>query len=285
MNLISFDSSGSKPIGGKKSLKIIIGVGMIAGVIALGSTLAASINLNGGGAVEFGQGVVQTTACDSDITVTPYSKYVNRTLTGFDPQSVLDRIDFSGVDLSLPGWNYQTNGWTSQEDQDTHPGQYVNDNGSWTNTCSGKKFIIKIYSKKDQFTNLTVDGNLDSPLALNQYLTPSGNELTNRAMLISAISGGDYFDDCYAQAVDLVNNEQWNYEYCYNNNWITYGNGNHSNRDNVTLHFVVNDNPDRSNGSRYFNSLSDYELIMGAPAAAIDSITIESLDNIPNNFN
>ncbi len=40
--------------------------------------MAASINLNGGSPVEFGQGVAQTAACDSDgITLTPASKFIN----------------------------------------------------------------------------------------------------------------------------------------------------------------------------------------------------------------
>ena len=43
----------------KKSLTNLIGIGVLAGIVALGSTLAASINLNNGGPVEFGQGVTQ----------------------------------------------------------------------------------------------------------------------------------------------------------------------------------------------------------------------------------
>ena len=285
MTFLSFDNLEPKPKQSKKSMKIVLGSGALVGVIAIGSTLAASINLNAGAPVEFGQGVAQTVACDDQIIVTPYSKFVNRDLIDFSSQSVLDRIDFSGVDLSKPGWNYQTDDWASQEDQNAHPGQYVNDNGTWTNTCSEKQFIIKIYTNKSQFVNLTVDGNINSPVALNQYLTPSGNELLNRAMLISAASGDQKFQNCYAEAVDLENNEHWNYDYCYDNNWVTYETGSHSGRDNATLHFVVTDNPDYSDGYRYFNTVSDYQLIMGAPASAVDSITIESLDDIPSHFN
>ena len=76
--MLNFDSSGPMPKGEKKSLKIFLGIGALVGSIALGSTLAASINLNGGGPVEFGQGVTQTVACDSDgITLTPYSTFSN----------------------------------------------------------------------------------------------------------------------------------------------------------------------------------------------------------------
>ena len=49
----------------------------LSSVLALGSTLASNISLNGGGNVEFGQGVAQTTACDDQIILTPYSSFVN----------------------------------------------------------------------------------------------------------------------------------------------------------------------------------------------------------------
>lgn len=46
-------------------------------LLLLGSTFAANINLNNNKAVEFGQGVVQTTACDEEVTITPYASFVN----------------------------------------------------------------------------------------------------------------------------------------------------------------------------------------------------------------
>jgi hypothetical protein len=77
MSLLNFDNSESTPSRSKKPLKLIIGVGALVGVIALGSTLAASINLNSGAPVEFGQGVSMATSCDNDITVTPQQSYSN----------------------------------------------------------------------------------------------------------------------------------------------------------------------------------------------------------------
>jgi len=77
MSLLDFESSGPGPKAGKKSLKLMLGIGALAGVVTLSSTLAASINLNGGDDVEFGQGVVMTTACDPDVIVTPYSTFIN----------------------------------------------------------------------------------------------------------------------------------------------------------------------------------------------------------------
>jgi hypothetical protein len=53
-----------------------LGIGALAAVVAVASTLAANININSG-PVEFGQGVAQTTACDDSITVTPRTQFLN----------------------------------------------------------------------------------------------------------------------------------------------------------------------------------------------------------------
>jgi hypothetical protein len=269
----------------KKSKQVIFGVLAIVGVVGIGTTLAANINLNGGQNVEFGQGVTQTLACDNQITITPRSKFLNRTLNGFAPQDVLDEIEISGLDLSDPGYNYQIGDYVSQEDQDAHPGQYIDYDGNWKKTCHNKKFIIQLYTKQSAYVDFTVDGNINSPLAINQRLVPSGVQLANRSMLISAYSGQNNFNDCYAQAVNLQDNTGWNYNICYENNYITHNSGIHSSRDNETLHYVVTDNPSTSNGQRYFNDINDYNLYVGVPSMAVDSIVIQSRSNIPNDFN
>ena len=77
MSLFNFQSSNPKPRGKNKSLKIVFGISALAAVMALSSTLAASINLNSGAPVEFGQGIAQTTACDDSVILTPQSTFVN----------------------------------------------------------------------------------------------------------------------------------------------------------------------------------------------------------------
>jgi len=89
--LSNFAPSNLGPKSARNRIKVAIGIGALAGVIALGSTLAASINLNSGTPVEFGQGIVQVTACDSNIVVVPISKFVNG-----NPGDFL----FSGIRLS-----------------------------------------------------------------------------------------------------------------------------------------------------------------------------------------
>jgi hypothetical protein len=80
----------------------------------IGSTLAANISLNNGGAVEFGQGVAQTATCDQDgFQITPFNRY-NNTLGKF----VLDHIDITGLNLTPVGTN------ESDSEKTAHPGTY-----------------------------------------------------------------------------------------------------------------------------------------------------------------
>jgi hypothetical protein len=122
MSLLNFDRKDKQPPRDRKSLKLVLGVGALVGVIALGSTLAASINLNGGGPVEFGQGVAQTTACDSQIIVTPYSSFDN----SYGVQEfVLSSIEISDI----------------------------------ANACAPKRFQINIYGNSDN--PLNSDGKIE----------------------------------------------------------------------------------------------------------------------------
>jgi alpha-tubulin suppressor-like RCC1 family protein len=142
MSLLNFEPSGYSRSGSRKPLKSILGIGALVGTIALGSTLAASINLNGGGPVEFGQGIVQTTTCDDQITLTPYSTF-NSSLNEF----ALTSLRLAGVD------------GTSQED--------ALDQG-----CAGVNFTIKAYTQSGELTatyqvSLDENGNfyaLNSPI-------------------------------------------------------------------------------------------------------------------------
>jgi hypothetical protein len=111
MSFLNFDSPDLEPRGIKKSLKVIVGIGVITGALAIGSTLAANINLNSGAPIEFGQGFVTTTACDDQITITPFSTFINQAGAG---SHKLTSVKISGIDSS-------------------------------SNKCSGKTFTIKAY--------------------------------------------------------------------------------------------------------------------------------------------
>jgi hypothetical protein len=100
MTLLNFETTNPTQKGGKKGLKIVLGMGALVGTIALGSTLAASVNLNSGSPVEFGQGVAQTTACDGNVVITPYSQFVNEENGGSFKLSAINVSDINLVACS-----------------------------------------------------------------------------------------------------------------------------------------------------------------------------------------
>jgi hypothetical protein len=59
-----------------------MGFGLVIAVLGIGSTFAASININGGQDAEFGQGRTRTVFCgvDQEVTIAPISTYVNTVL-------------------------------------------------------------------------------------------------------------------------------------------------------------------------------------------------------------
>jgi hypothetical protein len=80
MSILNLNTPQGRGPVGKKSMKLWMGVGLLAAVLGFGSTLAASITLNQpGGTTEFGQGVTQTVYCggDQSVTITPVSSYQN----------------------------------------------------------------------------------------------------------------------------------------------------------------------------------------------------------------
>jgi hypothetical protein len=74
-------------------LAVVVSVAVVGG---MSTTLAGTINLNSGGSVEFGQGVVTTAACDTTIKILPSSSFETSTST-FSVSSVsLEDIGISG---------------------------------------------------------------------------------------------------------------------------------------------------------------------------------------------
>lgn len=132
MSLLNFDSHGLSPKGEKKSLGIFLGIGALVATIALGSTLAASINLNNNGPVEFGQGIAQTVACsgDENLTITPNATFVNSSGGG--------TFQFSSVKVSdIPS------------------------------SCNGKDFTIRAYGDSSNIPLALFDDDATSVVAYN----------------------------------------------------------------------------------------------------------------------
>ena len=117
MSILNFNTPNKVPRS-SRPLKLILGIGALAGVIALGSTLASNIGLNSGAPIEFGQGVAQTTSCDHEVTLAPISTFVNADGGG--------EFKFTGVALS---------------------GLDTTDQSGPSQGCAGKSFTIKVYNK------------------------------------------------------------------------------------------------------------------------------------------
>jgi len=80
MELLKFNDAPKNTRRGKNPAGFI-GAGIMVAVMGLSSTLAGTITLNAGQTVEFGQGVVNTAACDGTITLKPSSSFVSDTFT------------------------------------------------------------------------------------------------------------------------------------------------------------------------------------------------------------
>ena len=82
MEILKFTGAQStkSPRRSKKlSLFLALGLLLVSGTFYVSTTLAANISLNSGGSVEFGQGMVATTACSgsTNLTITPTTTFTN----------------------------------------------------------------------------------------------------------------------------------------------------------------------------------------------------------------
>jgi hypothetical protein len=121
MEILSFENS-AQPARKKKSLGLILGVALVAGVTTLGSTLAASVTVSSG-TITFGQGVAAATACDSSLTLTP--------ATTFDNDATLANAKFKLASIAITGLD--------------------------ATACDGKTFVIKAWGDSSD-TALTLFG-------------------------------------------------------------------------------------------------------------------------------
>lgn len=85
-----------------KSLKVLLGIGVLVAVPVVGTTLAGTITVNTGGSVNFGQGSAAAAACDSALTISATSAYA----TNFKVKT----ITVSGIDLKESGGSDNSGG-------------------------------------------------------------------------------------------------------------------------------------------------------------------------------
>ena len=169
MPLLEFTDGGTDPSRFRKSPKFLLGIGALIAAVVLGSTLASSISLNGGGPVEFGQGITQTTACDNDVTLTPFSTFVN------DEEDA----DFFFTSFSVTGIS---------------------------EACDGKTFTIKAYNNGDNSPlNLYRTGELVLPSIYSEVKIKDVNG--SFSFVGGALLSDDIEDISTGFTVSLVTND------------------------------------------------------------------------------
>jgi hypothetical protein len=77
MSILNFEQPEKSKSRSSKPSKFMVAIGIALILFGLRSTLASSINLNSGGPIEFGQGKIITSACDSEILMSPNSTFIN----------------------------------------------------------------------------------------------------------------------------------------------------------------------------------------------------------------
>jgi len=92
-------TSPNSPTGrGIRRRRVVAGLIVLAAIPAIGYTLAATITINGGSGIEFGQGQVATSACDTTMSVSPGTSW-NSSQSKF----LVDTVTLTGVDLAAGG--------------------------------------------------------------------------------------------------------------------------------------------------------------------------------------
>jgi hypothetical protein len=136
MSLLNLNSPTGRSPRGKKSSRAWMGFGLVIAVLGIGSTFAASININGGQDTEFGQGSTRTVYCggDEQVTIAPISTYVNTVLaepgisfsarfaTEYYTDRVGDFTPYNGISTTVNGktgwWLLAINSAALAPDQD-----------------------------------------------------------------------------------------------------------------------------------------------------------------------
>ena len=107
LNLEFNAGSGGRAPRNKRAVKVWIGIGLVAAVLGVGSTLASTITLNNGGTTEFGQGFSTTVSCAGGahtVSVTPISAFDNTSNEFYVGQvkvTGIPAVECAGVDFAI----------------------------------------------------------------------------------------------------------------------------------------------------------------------------------------
>ena len=316
MNLNPEPTSSNKSKSYKKALR----VGGAISLVGVGSTFAANISLNNDANVEFGQGVAQTAACDSDgFFVNPVSYYDNTSST-----FRLDYVEVSGLNLIPVGAisgsydsSTQTYTYASQSERDANPGKYY-DSGTntWANTCDQVVLDFKAYTDQIKYSTNTLDGykavydnNDPSPNTISSPLFWSTDGNTANPGVTTPVYDGDNGNSGYNTDVAVVfglrggNVQDYNLfdDSRYDSNYANIGVVNDSEHSGYSLVDNISITSPGDNGGtgfvkessfRFFANYShQYHVLQRGSdqgrdpvAGAISKITVESMKYFPSDY-
>jgi hypothetical protein len=148
-------------------LSVVAAVAIVGG---MSSTLAGTITLNSGTAVEFGQGVVTAAACDTSIQVYPTSRYDTSTASDAD----FANSPFSVSELKIQGVGFTTgsDGTGCKNKFLTIKAYALNSNTplTWDTASAVSSIKIKM-PNTDTMTGVTIDKSANGFITFG---TPSG---------------------------------------------------------------------------------------------------------------
>ena len=272
---LNLEAFGDRPKKSNSKYKAALGVSSVVGLFGIGSTLAANISLNGGGNVEFGQGVATTAACDDDgFTITP--------VTSFDNEHGIFRVDsveVTGVNLTPEGTGYIDGGYLTQDAaKEAHPGQYYDTiTSDWKRTCDNVVLDFKAYTDDEDYALYTDDAyfnsnntSITSPIGWYQSFESGTSNLEfawspGFAAIIDSSDDGSAYDSNFGiDAVDLSSPPM---------SWHGYPNQ-------MYLR-TPGDNVTTSNSTFIFGTFFDSK---GPNATSISKITVQSMKNFPSSY-
>jgi hypothetical protein len=223
------------------SNKVVLGATSVVSLFGIGSTLASNITLNGGGNVEFGQGVAHQVACSKNgFSITPLEEFDNKRnvhrVTG---------LHISGLDLTPvnSNWDASGSGYESSTEAQArldHPGEYFNTTThEWTPTCDGVVLDFQMYTNQSQYLPFTYNQSeldagrsatnqtgFNSPLLWNQYLHADGSlnygANIDDAVAVKYVTDGAYYETNYG-VINSTYHSNIELGYIYDVNGSTLG--------------------------------------------------------------
>ena len=276
------DLESAKPKRAKRlnsTSKVALGATGVASLFGIGSTLASNITLNGGGNVEFGQGVAHQVACSKNgFSITP--------LQQFDNQRNLHRVTalhISGIDMTPIGtnWDASGSGYFSGEQAQSladHPGQYYNTStNEWTPTCDNVVLDFQMYTNNPDYVQYTyTQTGINSPLLWNTRLRDDGTVLYGAHVDAAVVLhwNGSYYENNYGQLSSTSYSDYFSgYIWSQGNPQYSVG-SDFSTPSNASFNVAID--PANSRSSSVQND--NYAPV----AAAISSITVESMNYFPS---